>query len=128
MLIQIWPRRHHAWPLLLFTLPLYSVLAWFVGLARASPGRLAGNWPVHTFCEFVGQPPTAWTLGVIWFLMDGFLIVWIDRALNRPTEPFRPAKLFFLWQGVKLAFIFLYFAVLTAHSSLNPEFGLRTYG
>ena len=122
LLAQLWPRRSHAWPLLGFTLPMYYFLLW--ALYPVGSGHIGHIRHVPGFCVFLSQAPILWSLAAVWLLVDLFLIVWLDRALNRGDEPAHPAKLFFLWQAAKLAFFFLFVAVLSAYGPLYPHFGL----
>ena len=116
----IWTRRRHAWPFLALTAPMHAVLFGMVHPLRT--GRIGLNWHVHDLCAFLSQTPVVWTLAVVWFLIDAFLIVRMERALNSGGEPARPAKLFFLWQCAKIAFFFLLFAVLIAHGPLHYRY------
>lgn len=114
------PGRQYAWPLLALTAPMYAVLFGMVHPLRT--GRIGLNWHVYGFCAFLARTPVVWTLAAVWFLIDVYLVVQTERALGGGGEPARPTKLFFLWQCAKIAFFFLFFAVLIAHGPLSLHF------
>lgn len=119
LLMQLWLRRRHAWLLLALTVPMHYFLLWALYPVRS--GHIGNIWHLPGFCVFLSQAPVLWSLAAVWLLVDVFLIAWLDRALNRGDEPVHAAKLFFLWQGAKLAFFFFFVAVLSAYGPLFPR-------
>jgi len=116
--VQLWQRRRHAWPLLVFTIPMYYILFWL--LSTAGSERLRWDTPVQPLYYFLSPPLAVWAVAAIWFAVDLALVVWMERALNRQGEPGRPTRLFFTWQVVKIAFALLLLSVFAAFGPANP--------
>ena len=116
--LQLWARRRHAWPLLVLTIPMYYAQLWLLPLLGSEP--LGDGSRAQPFCLLLSRPFAVWAVAAIWLVVDVFLVVWIDRALNRRGEPSRPAALFFTWQVTKIAFLFLFLSVLSALGPAEP--------
>jgi len=118
--LRLWARRRHAWPLLVFTIPIYYAQLCLVPIIGG--GSLGDGTPVQPFCLFLSRPFLVWAVAAVWFVVDMALVVRMDRALNHQGEPGRPARLFFTWQVTKIAFFLLFLSVFSASGPAEPVF------